>query len=868
MNTNLRIILMSSFLCCKLSYSQCQINGTSKRIVIGGEIPPGYSNDFVDLTTFPLENITYFPKEKINTSESVTNGMVKWVLYSDKPLYISTPFLRPSVVRFCAEPGDSIQVNYINNNPVFTGKGSLKYNLARAFGRIEDSLENTRQFKMLSPELVDVYSLNDYLSWNAFLNQKAKMYLLLLESYKGKISDVVYFIYKEKVLNKIESDRADKFSELVRKCIDYRLSGKKTSSDSFSLSNLNLCEIYDSTLYGPSARWLQFNSPVVGDPYYLYRMLSLDIQRMEKQFLKYNVKDSSTLKRTIDSYVARYNLAKTKYKGVRREEVLAFFFHYVRGAIHNVGFQPEIEKMLADYYAQPGYPEYKSVVREYELDRRRLLAGAHNLDFNLTDVNGKVFTKGELRGKVAVLDFWFTGCKGCIQMVPELLKLENRFKNDTNVVFLNVSIDEQKDKWLRSLKEKKYTTGGGLSLYTGGEGASHSILRNFGIDGYPSILLIDALGGPVFMTSDKDPRHDGGKGLIEEIEKQLNLKKDGPYVSYEKEKVVIRSIDGTVLSQKNLDDRIHSSFKVQTDRLDKSFAVTLKDSITIEPCEFSMPSKLVAISDIEGNFDALSKLLKVNKVIDEDYNWIFGDGHLVFVGDMFDRGKQVTECLWLLYSLEDKAKRNGGYVHFILGNHEIMNLQGNNKYTEEKYKSNALLMQDSISNLYGKNSELGRWLRSKNVVERIGDLLFVHAGISPEVNRLTISLNEINNLARPYYDKGGAVRSNRGSEIIMSQLGPLWFRGYYNDRVDKEHIDSTLKKFEVNKIVTGHTIISDNISVHYDGKVINIDTEHKNGKSEALLIENGNYYRVHVNGNETLLISCASYGTLKGRVAK
>ncbi len=48
----------------------------------------------------------------------------------------------------------------------------------------------------------------------------------------------------------------------------------------------------------------------------------------------------------------------------------------------------------------------------------------------------------------------------------------------------------------------------------------------------------------------------------------------------------------------------------------------------------------------------------------------------MFAGDMFDRGDQVTECLWLVYALEETAKAAGGYVHFILGNHELMNLQG------------------------------------------------------------------------------------------------------------------------------------------------------------------------------------------------
>jgi hypothetical protein len=117
--------------------------------------------------------------------------------------------------------------------------------------------------------------------------------------------------------------------------------------------------------------------------------------------------------------------------------------------------------------------------------------------------------------------------------------------------------------------------------------------------------------------------------------------------------------------------------------------------------------------------------------MDSAYNWIFGDGHLVLTGDFFDRGDQVTEVLWLIYSLEDKAKAVGGYVHFVLGNHEIMNLSGDLRYLHPKYVQNTVLLnEDYMGSLYGESSEIGRWLRTKNIVEKVGTILFAHAGIS------------------------------------------------------------------------------------------------------------------------------------------
>ena len=90
--------------------------------------------------------------------------------------------------------------------------------------------------------------------------------------------------------------------------------------------------------------------------------------------------------------------------------------------------------------------------------------------------------------------------------------------------------------------------------------------------------------------------------------------------------------------------------------------------------------------DVEGNFSALRKLLQANKIITEDFNWQFGKGHLVLIGDFFDRGEQVTELLWFIYSLEEKAKDAGGYVHFILGNHEIMNLSADLRYVNKIFR--------------------------------------------------------------------------------------------------------------------------------------------------------------------------------------
>lgn len=189
-----------------------------------------------------------------------------------------------------------------------------------------------------------------------------------------------------------------------------------------------------------------------------------------------------------------------------------------------------------------------------------------------------------------------------------------------------------------------------------------------------------------------------------------------------------------------------------------------------------------------------------------------------------------------------------------------MNLTGNDKYVQAKYKINAGLMGKSLVELYSPDNELGRWLRTKNIIEKIGDMLFVHAGISRRVNQLSWTIDDINKIARPYYDVREASKSSDSllNALFNDDTSPLWYRAYYKRSGESEVImakiiDSTLEKFGVNRIITGHTIVADTISVHYGGKVINTDTKHAEGKSEALLIEGDHFYRVNDKAERKLL---------------
>src|SRR5688572_11549195 len=333
---------------------------------------------------------------------------------------------------------------------------------------------------------------------------------------------------------------------------------------------------------------------------------------------------------------------------------------------------------------------------------------------------------------------------------------------------------------------------------------------------------------------------------------------DGPYVLYGNDSVFVNYIednsgaktvktDGSPTAMKD-----NITLQVSTDMPGKIFNVQLKQKLSDEKSEYKGIKKMLVISDIEGNFEALRKLLQGNKVIDENFNWTYGKGHLVLTGDFVDRGNMVTEVLWLIYSLEEKAKAAEGYVHFILGNHEIMNMSGELDYVHGLYIEHAALMNRHYMHLFGPDSEIGRWLATKNIVERIGNILFTHGGISSYVNFLQLPVKEINDLSRRYYTDSTFKYPDKQVELLFSDAGPFWYRGYYKGqpKAMMSQIDSTLDFYNVRYISTGHTMMANQIFTMFDGKVINTDVHHAGGNSEALLVENGKFFRVNSTGEK------------------
>ncbi|WP_243766011.1 metallophosphoesterase [Polaribacter cellanae] len=303
------------------------------------------------------------------------------------------------------------------------------------------------------------------------------------------------------------------------------------------------------------------------------------------------------------------------------------------------------------------------------------------------------------------------------------------------------------------------------------------------------------------------------------------------------------------------------SIIVRVDNKDNDeFSISLERKYRIPKTNYSLPKKMIVISDIEGNYDAFSGFLYANKVIDDNHNWMFGDGHLVLVGDFFDRGKNVTQVLWLIYKLEQQAKKQKGMVHFILGNHEIMNFNGDYRYNRKKYIKAAQEIskiqnkKEALKYLYSVNSELGKWLKTKNIIEKIGNYIFVHAGLHPTILNYKLSLRKINNIARSEF-RSKKKSKNSTTKFLFGSKGPFWYRGLFfktrnYKKITLTELDTILNYYNAKKIVIGHTHVK-KLSTDFNGKVIRTDVIHGkekfSSKTQGLLVENNKEFIINAN---------------------
>lgn len=334
---------------------------------------------------------------------------------------------------------------------------------------------------------------------------------------------------------------------------------------------------------------------------------------------------------------------------------------------------------------------------------------------------------------------------------------------------------------------------------------------------------------------------------------QNNAISEGPYIFFKGDQMRVRWVENGQMKENSNPDSgfLQSEFKLGLDP--KAFLQNREEEPDFYQ-KYQNVSNLVVISDIHGQFGLAVTLLKAHGVIDENGDWDFGKGHLVVNGDIMGRGDMVTEVLWLVYKLEQQAKAKGGKVHSLIGNHELMVIENDMRFLNEKYVSASTIMGIKPSALYAEESVLGNWLRKRPIIITIDDLLITHAGISPAFYKRKLKAKKVNT---QFYNKILITSNRRKNELqnfLTGEEGPLWYRGYFiKPSPTEQELDDILGFFDSKKIIVGHTSL-ESINVLFGGRVIGVDSNIKDGNTgEILIIESDDTFRGRMDGSRLKL---------------
>lgn len=102
---------------------------------------------------------------------------------------------------------------------------------------------------------------------------------------------------------------------------------------------------------------------------------------------------------------------------------------------------------------------------------------------NFSDLNGMDYNQDKLKGKLFIIDFWFIGCRSCVQAMPELNRIVDNYKNRRNILFFGFAFDKKKE--LEKFLEKTDYH------FTVISDTASSLAKKIGIVAYPTYLVVD-----------------------------------------------------------------------------------------------------------------------------------------------------------------------------------------------------------------------------------------------------------------------------------------------------------------------------------------------------------------------------------------
>lgn len=316
-------------------------------------------------------------------------------------------------------------------------------------------------------------------------------------------------------------------------------------------------------------------------------------------------------------------------------------------------------------------------------------------------------------------------------------------------------------------------------------------------------------------------------------------------------------------------------------------------------CEWEGIGRVVAIGDVHGAYDRFVEILRVAGLVDADAHWTGGTAHLVQLGDVLDRGDDSRKALDLLRQLERDAQTAGGKVHPLVGNHEVMRMMGDMRFTtpgeyaafgraDSESARNAYLNsprsaadRDQVQKMplgflemrlaFGRDGEYGRWLRQNPATVTIDGFVFVHGGISEAF--ATTSCDAINErLRRELTSDLDKTRAAPLASLAGRADGPLWYRGLVQEPdAFAPQVDDIVSKLHARAIVVGHTMATPGrITTRFGGRVIQMDTGMQpayvpDGRASALEIRGADVTAIYADRREPVSVPARAGASQAGQ---
>lgn len=190
---------------------------------------------------------------------------------------------------------------------------------------------------------------------------------------------------------------------------------------------------------------------------------------------------------------------------------------HLKDEISYKGFNNEVVNKVKSFEKEYPGSRFLPLLKE-KLSQKEIFAiGKPALPFTLRDTAGRAVQLADFKGKVIYLDFWASWCGPCIAQMKSVKKVKSYFKDQPDLVFLYISLDEKESDWRKAIA--KYQISG--THLRDDTKAEKGVANMYGAGSIPSSFIIGR-DSNFHAIQPPAPGENEGKELIKILQNTLN----------------------------------------------------------------------------------------------------------------------------------------------------------------------------------------------------------------------------------------------------------------------------------------------------------------------------------------------------------